>query len=366
MLRSYDVRNEIVGYVRADLSKVAAELLEEFTLADGRCSVRLRLLETGVIKRLSGSDLERVHRDWQEPDHEDGKGRADGSSLAGASETETHARVLLEQGVITDVEFARIVGKDRAFRSAAAEDGKAPAWAKAKGGASASCAGSSVSPQTQSGSGLSKRLEFGSPAEAVLDKAKMLHAKGVPGSDVVAFCEMTAQRVGCEWSSVKDAVLRILASPSSPASDMSRVAAESALVGAVAEARAQREFDVLAHVGPADSASQISALSGGGVSKDQHALWRTGLSGPPARERPGERSQASDESFRASRVQTGIEFAGGALGWGDVPSSAEWLGLTREEAREELKTAQITFDSEQSRKPLDLHVAPGDFAQGFP
>ena len=32
--------------------------------------------------------------------------------------------------------------------------------------------------------------------------------------------------------------------------------------------------------------------------------------------------------------------------------------MTREEAREELKTAQITFDSEQSRKPLDLHVAP--------
>ena len=151
---------------------------------------------------------------------------------------------------------------------------------------------------------MSKRLEFGSPAEAVLDKAKVLYAKGVPGPDGVGLCEMTAQRVGCEWSSVEDAVLRILASHSPPASDMRRVAAESALVGAVAEARAQqREFDVFAHVGPADSASQTSALSGGGVSKDQPALWRTGLSGSPARERSGERSQASDESSRASRVQ---------------------------------------------------------------
>ena len=104
-----------MGYVRADRTTVAAELLEEFTLADGRCSVRLRLLESGVIKRLSGSDLARVHRDWQELDHEDGKARADGSSLAGASETETHARGLLGQGVITDVEFAQIVGKDRAI-----------------------------------------------------------------------------------------------------------------------------------------------------------------------------------------------------------------------------------------------------------
>ena len=122
-----------------------------------------------------------------------------------------------------------------------------------------------------------------------------------------------------------------------PLSDMSRVAAESALVDAVAEARSQREFDVFAHVGPADSASQISALSGGGDSKGQHALWRTGLSGSPVLERPSERSQASDDSRRASRVQTGIEFAGGALGWGDVPTSAEWLGLTMEEAREELR-----------------------------
>ena len=80
-----EVRNEIVGYVRADRPTVAAELLEECTLADGRCSVRLRLLETGVIKRLSGSELVRVHRDWQELDHEDGKARADGPSLAGAS-----------------------------------------------------------------------------------------------------------------------------------------------------------------------------------------------------------------------------------------------------------------------------------------
>ena len=135
---------------------------------------------------------------------------------------------------------------------------------------------------------------------------------------------------------------------------MSRVAAESALVDAVAEARAQREFDVFAHVGPADSASRISALLGGGISKDSHALWRAGLSGSPAHERSGERSQASDESFRLSRVQTGIEFAGGALGWGDGPSPADWLGLTAEEAREEPKTAQITFDTEQSPKPLDL------------
>ena len=92
-----EVCNEIVGYVRADQSTVAAELLEEFTLADDRCSVRLCLLEAGVIKRLSGSELVRVHRDWQELDHEDGKARADGPSLAGASEAETHARVLLEQ-----------------------------------------------------------------------------------------------------------------------------------------------------------------------------------------------------------------------------------------------------------------------------
>ena len=212
-----DEANEIVGYVRADRTTVAAELLEEFTLADGRCSVRLRLLESGVIKRLSGSDLARVHRDWQELDHEDGKARAGDSSLAGASETEAHARGLLGKGVITDVEFAQIVGKDRAIRRAAADDGKAPAWTKSNGGAAASCADSSVSPQTQSGSVLSKRLDFGSPAEAVLDKAKMLHAKGVPGSDVVGLCEMTAQRVGCEWSSVEGAVLRILASPSSPA-----------------------------------------------------------------------------------------------------------------------------------------------------
>ena len=176
----------------------------------------------------------------------------------------------------------------------------------------------------------------------------MLHAKGVPGSGVVGLCEMTAQRVGCEWSSVEGAVLRILASPHSLAADMSRVAAESALVDAVAEARAQREFDVFSHVGPADSASQISALSGGGISKDPHALWRAGLSGSPARERSGKRSQASDESFRLSRVHAS---RGGGLGWGGGPSSADWLGLTAEEAREELKAAQITFDTEQSRKP---------------
>ena len=63
---------------------------------------------------------------------------------------------------------------------------------------------------------MSKRLEFGSPAEAALDNAKMLHSKGVPDSDVVGLWELAAQRVGCEWSSVEDAVLRILASPYPP------------------------------------------------------------------------------------------------------------------------------------------------------
>ena len=120
---------------------------------------------------------------------------------------------------------------------------------------------------------------------------------------------------------------------------MSRVASESALVDAVVDARAQREFDVFAHVGSADSASHISALSGGGSSKASQALWRTGLSGSPVYDRPGEQSQASEESGRVSRVQTGLEFAGGALGWGDGPSYADWLGLTAEEAREKLKAA---------------------------
>ena len=68
-----DVGPEIAGHVRSDRSTVAAELLEECTLVDGRRSVRLRLLETGVIKRLSAVELARVHRDWQELDHEDGK-----------------------------------------------------------------------------------------------------------------------------------------------------------------------------------------------------------------------------------------------------------------------------------------------------
>jgi hypothetical protein len=223
----------------------------------------------------------------------------------------------------------------------------------------ASVAQSTVGPTSQVAPGRAASAKKPMMLDHVLSKAKTLQGLGVSDSDVLALCKMTAANVGCEWELAAESVRNVLRAPVSAASAMSRVQPASDANAAVANACAQLDFDFYDDRSEKGGGSDVSTLTG-----VRSGLFLSGLTGA---------AEASSEPRTPSPTRGRDEYAGmdlhgmparrdadelGASPHNFRGFEGDPLGLTREEAQEELKTATITFDTESSRKPLTLNLLP--------
>ena len=195
--------------------------------------------------------------------------------------------------------------------------------------------------------------------DEVVSKAKTLQGLGVSDSDVLALCKVTAANVGCEWVSAAESVRCVLRMPVNAAAAMSRARSVSDANASVANACAQLDFDFYDDRSEKGGGSDVSTLTGA-----RSGLFLSGLTGA-AEASAGPRTPSPT---RGQDEYAGVDLHGlpARREGGDLGASphnfrgfeGDPLGLTREEAQEELKTATITFDTEPSRKPLALNLLP--------
>ena len=140
------------------------------------------------------------------------------------------------------------------------------------------------------------------------------------------------------------------------AAAMSRARSVSDASAAVANACAQLDFDFYDDRSEKGGGSEVSALTGARV-----GLFLSGLTGAAeanAGPRTPSPTHGQDEYAGVDLHGLPAHHEGGDLG--ASPHNfrgfdGDPLGLTREEAQEELRTATITFDTESIRKPLMLN-----------
>ena len=220
----------------------------------------------------------------------------------------------------------------------------------------ASVAQSSAGPKSQVAPA---RAASGKGLDDAISKAKTLQGLGVSDSDVLALCKVTAANVWWEWVSAAESVRRVLRTPVNAAAAMSRARSVSDASGSVANAYAQLDFDFYDDRSEKGGGSDVSPLTGA-----RSGLFMSGLTGA-AEANTGPRTpsptRGQDEYAGVDSHGLPAHHEGGDLG--ASPHNfrgfeGDPLGLTREEAQEELRAATITFDTESSRKPLTLTLLP--------